>query len=422
MAANSYDRRSTWKPQPRPEWVQRINEEGEILNKNSIVPLDEGSLLREAMKNTGLDDFGDDEWHEPFRVLLEAIENEAKLNFMGRIMTRSDFILYLEARLRITDWYKRHPEVESEVVREPVFIIGFGRSGTTILSELMGQDPQFRVVKRWEAMFPCPPPEPETYLMDERTEIADQLITLTERVAPEMKAMHKMGGGLPVESVEFLYLTFLSEVFLFAFQIPTYADYLQKQDLTYTFEWQKRFLKLLQSRYRKAHWLLKGPTHLPYLPTLLKVYPDAKVIFTHRDPIVSSDSVVDVQGTIYWWRTDDPWGGGMIDHWVMAEERAKIWDDVIGMIEDGTIAKGSHANFLYRDFMEDPIETIRGIYDELGLELGEEAERNMREYLRNRPQTKYGRHAYESGPESVIAREREVYRRYQDYFGIPNEI
>ena len=144
-----FDRRDRWQPAPRPEWVARLNEEGEILNSRSVVPLDENSLLAEARRNTGLDDFGDAGWIDHFRVLIRSIEDEAKLNLMGRILTRQDFVLYLETRLRIQDYYTRFPEIDEEVIHEPVMILGHGRTGTTILHEVMSTDPQFRIVKRW---------------------------------------------------------------------------------------------------------------------------------------------------------------------------------------------------------------------------------------------------------------------------------
>lgn len=423
MSDEQFDRRKDWQPSPRPEWLRRVNEEGEILNARSVVPLDEASLCAEAKRNTGLDDFGDDEWIPHFRVLIDAIENEAKLHFFGRIMTRSDLIMFLEARLRIADWYKSHPETEQQEIKEPIFIIGFGRSGTTILHEVLSQDPQFRAVRRWEAMFPVPPPEESTYHTDARIQKADALITQTDRVTPEWKTMHKMGGELPVEDIEFLYLTFLSEVYNFAYQIPSYAKHFAQQDLRYTFNWHKRFLKLLQSRYMRSHWLMKVPTFLPNLRLLMETYPDARIILTHRDPIVSADSVVNVQGTIYWWRTDDPWSGGMISDWVMADERARTWDEVIELIETGIIPRAQLSNFIYADFMKDPQAAVRRIYTDLNLTLDTAALEAMSAYLSDKPQGKFGAHRYASASSAdVIAREREYYRRYQDYFGIPDEI
>jgi hypothetical protein len=152
------DRRRSFSPQPRPEWVARVNEEGRILGATSLVPLDAGSLLAQAVANTGLDDFGDASFREPFEILLDAIEREADLNLIGRLFTRSDMLIHLEGRLRVTDWYARHPDLSRERVDAPVVITGLARSGTTILQEVLAQDPQFRVVRMWEAKYPCPPP------------------------------------------------------------------------------------------------------------------------------------------------------------------------------------------------------------------------------------------------------------------------
>jgi hypothetical protein len=423
MSPPGYDRRSDWQPAPRPEWVARLNEEGEHLNIRSIVPLDEASLLAEACRNTGLDDFGDDRWLDHFRVLIDAIENEAKLNFCGRILTRSDLLIYLEARLQITDCYRQHPEIEDEVITQPVFIVGSGRSGTTIFHEALSQDEQFRVVKRWEAMFPCPPPEEATYLTDPRIEKAHQLITLPERIAPEWKTMHAQAGDLPVECIEFLYLTFLSEVYYCAFQIPSYVDYFRKQDIRETFEWHKRILKLLQWKYKKPHWLLKGPTHMPVLPQLLETYPDARLIFMHRDQVTTTDSVVNVQGTIYWWRTDDPWSGNMLDDIMMIDGRVKLWDRIIGWMEDGTIPRGQFTNVIYQEFSADPMKAIRGAYEEIGLTMTPEAAERIEAYLDAKPKGVFGKHVYKTAGDGAnsAAEERKALARYYEHFGVPKE-
>ena len=152
-----------------------------MLDSRGIVPLDEDSLLAQAMRNTGLDDFGDDQWREPFRILLRSIEEEADLNLVGRIFTRSDMLIHLEGRLRITDWYKRHPEIEDEVIREPVFITGLPRSGTTIMQEVLGADPTSRVVRMWEAKYPVPPPAPGDPVPDPRIAKADAVTTFQDR-------------------------------------------------------------------------------------------------------------------------------------------------------------------------------------------------------------------------------------------------
>jgi hypothetical protein len=151
---DSNDRRDGWALKGRPEWVSETNRLTQLLDIKAVVPLDEASLLDHARRNTGLDDFGEHGWREHFRFLLQTIEEEAQVNFVGRVLTRSDILTYLEARLQVAEAYKRHPEIDDEVITEPVFILGFGRSGTTILHETLSQDPQFRSVRRWEGLFP----------------------------------------------------------------------------------------------------------------------------------------------------------------------------------------------------------------------------------------------------------------------------
>jgi len=421
-SSGARDRRKTWQPEPRPDWVARLNEEGHVLNMRSVVPLDENSLLAEARRNTGLDDFGDDGWIEHFRALLKAIEAEANLNLMGRLLTRAEFIIYLEARLRMQDYFKRFPEINEQVIKEPVMLLGHGRTGTTILHETLSCDPQFRIVQRWEALYPAPPPEEATYLTDPRIQKADKFITIYDRITPEWQTMHKYGGDLPVECAEYLYASFLSNVFLFAFQIPSYAEYLARQDPLYTIRWHERVLKFLQWKYKKNHWLLKNPIWIDMIPLVLKVYPDAKIILTHRDPIVVSDSFVSVMGTIFWWRTDDPWAGGMLDDLVLPHHRAKAQQNLIKWMEDGTLRPGYVTNILYQDFVKDPASTIRRIYADLKLPLEETALARMVSYLNNKPKGKFGKFKYGSPDPQALATERQIFQPYQSYFNVPSEI
>ena len=416
------DRRRSWTPHPRPEWVARVNEEGRILGARSLVPLDAGSLLAQAAANTGLDDFGDDGWQEPFEILLDAIEREANLNLIGRLFTRSDLLIHLEGRLRVTDWYVRHPELSRERVDAPVVITGLGRSGTTILQEVLAEDPQFRVVRMWEAKYPCPPPEPATYLTDPRIERAEQVTTLQDRITPEWRRMHKVGGALTVECIEFMYSSFLSEAFSASFQVPSYSAYLAKADLRPAYRWHRRILALLQSRHRARHWLLKGPTHLPVLPLLLETYPDARVILLHRDPVKALASVVDVVGTLFWMRTDQPFAGDSFGSYLQADPVARNLERVIGWLEDGTLPRERVCNVRHRDFATEPEAAIERIYAELGLGLGGAAMDAMRAYLASKPQGVFGEHLYEPGAPEEIAAERAKFRRYQDYFEVPDEL
>ena len=420
--SDSHDRRVAWKPAKRPEWLATLNTLGLDLDAKAIVPLDEASLLGEAMRNTGLEDFGDDDWRPHFRTLIRLIEDEARLNFFGRILTRADFLIYLEARLRIVGAFNTNPEIDDEQIREPVFILGLGRSGTTILQDVLSHDPQFRSVRKWEALFPWPPPESTSYDDDPRIARAQAIADVYQAATPEVRAMHDSDGDQPVEDTEFTYPAFMSEVWTWVYKIPSWEAYFAAQDLDHHFAWHKKTLKFLQWRHRKPHWLLKNPTHLPRIPQLLRHYPDARFIFTHRDPIPSADSLTNLMGTVFWLRTDHPYGGGADDDFAAADQRAELWDKVIDWIETGVIAKGCAAHVQYRDFMQTPIAAIERAYRDLGLPFTQEALTAMSAHLARKPQGGQGKHEYQRADAAVITEERARYRRYQEYFEVPNEV
>jgi hypothetical protein len=423
MTDQTFDRRERFTPTPRPAWLETLNDIGDGLDLGSIVPLSAESLMQQATVNTGLDDFGDD-CREPLAVLTKAIDAEADLHLGGRLYTRAQFLCFLESRLRMIDWYRRFPETDAEVVDKPVLITGFGRSGTTILFEVLSLDPRFRVVQKWEGLMPVPPPERATYRTDPRIVKTERLTRLIDEMVPEFKAVHKMGGTLPIENLELEYPTFLSEVFPMMMHVPSYAAYLRGKDLTSTFEWHKKTLQLLQSRYACEHWLMKSPSHLPHLERYTRVFPGMRIIFTHRDPIITADSVTSFLGMLYYQRTDQVWGSGAIESWVLAmgRERAKLWDPVIAMLEDGRIPKGSFANFYYQRFISDPIGAVKSVYDDLGMTLTGEVAESMRAYLAKKTKGIFGKHEYEPTPTNLAESERSIYEAYQNYFSVPNEI
>ncbi len=418
----SDDRRGRWRPRSRPEWVRRINEEGLVVDAEAVVPLDEDSLLSHAIRNTGLDDFGDDHWREPFRILLRSLAEEADLNLMGRLYTRSDLLIHLEGRLRITDWYKRHPEVEDEEIREPVFVTGLPRSGTTIMQEILGADPASRTVRMWEAKYPCPPPTPDDPRPDPRIERAEALATMQDRITPEWAGMHKVGGDLPVECIEFTYASFLSDAFSASFQVPTYSAHVAVADPAYAFWWHKRVLKLLQSAWPTERWLLKGPTHIPFLPTLFETYPDAKVVLMLRDPVKALASVVDVCGTLFWMRSDEPFSGDSYGHFLSADPVVANLERMIGWLEDGTIPRDRVQPVRYLEFFSDPAAQLEQLYAGLDIPLRPEALRAMQDYIASKPKGKFGEHDYETGTSELIAGERLKFSKFQAYFGVPSEV
>lgn len=423
MAEETHDRTAGWQPPARPEWVQRINAEGEHLDLPSVVPLDEESLIRAAIQNTGLDDFGDDNWREPLSVFLKGINEEAQLNLMGRLMTRSDLILFLEARLQVEDAYKQHPEIEDEEINDPIYIVGQGRTGTSFLQGVLGEDPANGTLTNWETFFPCPPPEAATYKTDPRIEKADNLITMWNRVAPEIESIHEFAGEVPTENIHLQCMSFRSPAWMMLLgQVPSYAGYMMEQDGTIQYEYEKRVLKLLQWKNPRKRWVMKSPAALLDMPNIVKVYPDAKFIWTHRDPVKAVASVVSLVGTLFWMRSDHPFSAGALDQVVNSEMAAMGMTLPIDWLESGVVPKEQLANIHYQDFVADPVAAIERAYGDLGLEVTEDARTAMQSYVDCHLRSDRPAHQYEFGSHEVISHERKYFERYQDYFDVPSEV
>ncbi len=411
-----------WTPPVRPEWVARVNEEGRGMDIASLVPLRAHELIETAMASTGLSDFGGDDWREPFEILVESLEKEAELNLFGRLMTRSDLLIWLQERLQIEDTYRQHPEIDDEVVDAPVFIVGQARSGTSILFELLSTDSRFGVPTNWEIMFPCPPPEAATYRSDPRIAKAGHLLTQWHRVTPSFLSMHELGAMIPNECKVAMNCTFVSDNLTGVFQVPTYYTWLQQADLTGSYAYYKRMLKLLQWKNPRRHWLLKSPSHTESLPVLFKVFPDARVVLTHRDPVKARASVANLLGTLYWIRSDKPFDAASFERLMTSEAYAFSLNRVVDQIEAGEIPRAQIHDFLFAELMRDAPAALATLYHEFGLDFPDQVRQGMIDYLAQKPQGKFGKNVYTVGDREQIARERALFARYQKFHGVPNEV
>lgn len=412
---------SQWTPPPRPDWVQQVIDEGRHMDIRSLVPLAPDELMATARRNTGFNDFGEDSWLEGFHVFLKALDEEADLHLLGRLMTRSDILRWLEARLGIEAAYARHPEIEDEVIDQPVIVTGLPRSGTSILFELLSQDPQFGSPRNWEIMFPSPPPEAASYRSDPRIERCQHLVTQWNRVVPTYAAMHEMGAEIPNECIVAMSCTFLSENLPGQYQIPSYNAWYYQQDLRPAYAYYRRMLKLLQWKNPRRHWLLKAPSHLGNLPVVFDTFPDARVVITHRDPIVAQASVTNLLGTLYWMRSSQAFDARAFENLMTPEAGAARLDAVVDLLEQHAVPRDQVHNFLYADLIRQPLPALESLYRAMGPQLTDTARAAMHSYLERKPQGKFGKHQYSLGEQQENARKRQLYRRYQNYFNVPDE-
>ena len=409
-----------WTAPPPPEWLSRINTEGSYFDLPAVVPLDEESLIAHACGATGLSDFGDELWREPFTVLAKALEEEAQLTLMGRLMARSDIILWLSTRLRVTDTIKQSPEILEQEIEAPMVIAGLPRSGTSILFELLARDPDVGVPLTWEAMMPCPPPAKETYASDPRIEQAHNLVTQWNRVAPEFASMHEMGGKIPSECGQLMVGTFISDQIAALHQTPSYGMWCAQADYLPVYQYHKTVLQILQWKNPRVRWLLKAPEHQVHLETLLKVYLDARIVQTHRDPLKCMASTTSLMGTLYSMRSDQAFNAHMFENIIMGEATAQRLEHVIEQREAGIVPEANIADSRYQDLMDEPMVCIEKIYRHFGMPLSGGAKSNMLAYLESKPKSKFGQHQYKV--DESRSKDRSLFARYQQMYDIPNEM
>ena len=408
-----------WQAPPHPQWLSQVNDEACCFDLQAVVPLDETSLLDHAMAKTGLSDFGEDSWREPFQVYLKSLESEAQLTLFGRLMARNDLILWLTTRLEIMDWLKRYPEIEEQEVKAPMFIVGLPRSGTSILFELLAQDPDVGVPLMWEALQPCPPPEIATYGTDPRIEYADSVFTQWNRVAPEFAAMHEMRGDIPAECGLLMAGSFISDHIGSLHQTPSYAMWCAQADYLPAYKYHRKVLQVLQWRNPRARWLLKAPEHQVHLDVLLQIYPDARIVQTHRDPIQCMASTTSLMGTLYHMRSDQPFNAAMFENILMGEATAHRLEKVMDQRDSGLVPPANIADSRYQDLIEDPLANIQRLYRHFDLDLSDTAKTAMKAYLAAKPKGKFGTHRYPVQEEHLSA--RPLFERYQTRYQVPNE-
>ncbi len=414
------ERGSGWRTPPRPQWLAALNREGEHLDLKSTIPLDRASLIASARQQTGLTDFGDDAWREPFELLCRDIDGAAQLTLMGRLMTRSDLLIWLQNRLQITEQLRLHPEILEQDIESPIFIVGLPRSGTSILFEILSQDPSCGVPETWEAMFPCPPPTADGYESDPRIARAHELATQWSRVVPEFSTMHEMGGRIPAECGLIMANSFISDHVASLHQAPEYGAWYTTTDMRPAYAYHRTILKILQWKNPRGHWLLKAPAHQNHLDILLETYPDARIIQTHRDPIKCMASTTSLMGCLYYMRSDLPFDSAAFEDIMQGEATAMRLEHVMEQRRNGVIPEDRICDSRFQDLMDDPMTCIERIHEHFEIPFTAGTRARMEKYLAGKPRGKFGVHRYSVGKEEL--EERRFFQNYQRAYDVPNEV
>src|SRR5213595_2188310 len=270
--------------------VRLFNGFGALLEKSRIpsTRMFAPDLIEIAKRRCGLDDFGEGDFFEALSRLLESCQDEARLNLIGKIALKTDVLETLSARLQMERDRQLYPNIARQEIREPLFIVGLPRSGTSVLHRLLGADPEHRSPLMWEVRSPSPPARDDE---KRRIQRATQSCNFFNWLVPTFRYVHTVGAEVPQECVSLMTPTFMSDQFDAMYYVPPYRAWFFGQDLRPAYQYHRRFLQHLQFRRAAHRWILKAPTHMFAIPALLSVYPDALFVRTHRTPIDAMASV-----------------------------------------------------------------------------------------------------------------------------------
>lgn len=399
----------------RPIPVALFNAIGRSLRRAGFSkPLDAGSLWRHAMReigNIGTEAFA---FEKALCVLVESINREANLNSIGLAIQRTRLATALTNHLRVERFLTNNPQVSEVDLGKIVLIAGLQRTGTTLLQRLLDSHSQIRGISAADAMNPIVSDKPR--LRERFTPfLAEQTISY---LAPQFKAVHPVDNSAPEEDVLLLDLCFMSQSAEATMHVPSYSKWLEEQDHTRAYEF---FAKLLKIQYLKRPsqiWVLKSPHHLEFLDTFLRVFPNATVVQTHRDPlktIPSFSSMVCHARSIFSDQVDP-------------KEAARHWLEKIERMLQRSMQSRSmshHANFVdvhYGDLVDQPLDVLRKIYGCAGVEFDKRDEASALTCLRQNVKDRFGKHVYGV---TEFGLNREIVERklgfYRKHYAIPYE-
>jgi hypothetical protein len=388
-----------------------INRVGSPLLRAGIplVNLSKDSLLKSARRRTGLSEPGRYFSREGFQILLQSLEKNANLHILGRRGIRRECLRLLCNNLQIQDDLKHHPEIVKGPIRRPVFIVGLPRTGTTLLHNLLACDPSARAPLMWELYHPSPPPTTETRTSDPRIAIAEKRVRRLLRVAPHLALIHPMDPEGPDECFHLFKNSFMSPAFMLIANVIPYMEWLLAQEMTPAYRYYRQQLQLLQWRCPGEYWILKSPSHLPFLDSLFAVFPDACIIQTHRDPLRVVPSFCSL----------------VLTGWQMSSNRVDVNNvgrqclNILKIFLDRSMAVREPGrtdqvfDLQYTDLVLDPIAAVHRIYNHFGLNVGSHMEKRMGRYLAETRRYRNGRHEYSLGAFGL--NKEEIGGMYSDY-------
>lgn len=379
------------------EMVKTINADMRAKNAAGLelIDLSAESLIATAMEQAGIDHFRDESFLPDFKILMTALENEAQLNPFGRLLAQTSNLESLKNRLWADACFEAHPEILERKIVAPIFIIGPHRSGTTRLHRMMATDKQLRPLWTWEGNNPAPRIGQPDMGREARYQEVKQAFLAMQDMYPVAFLGHPMDADWAEEDMLLLNHSFCSFPVLGNFCISNYyKEHFRTADRTNGYKYMADLMRLIAWSHddpEDKRWIQKNPQHMLDLPQLLETFPDAKLIFTHRDPLKTVASIISLMWLFARQHTDQPCRGIMRDVWQdFAHLAARRCMDA-----REKIPASQQIDVYYEDVNKDWEGVMKRIYDFAGIDFSADTQQEMADWLHHsETENRHGGHRY----------------------------
>ena len=348
-------------------------------------------LIADAKGQTGFGDFGDPPYREGLEVLLETYDRNVR-DPEGRIRCRDRVVMQLATRLKCENAFKTIPEIADQKIKAPIFVTGLPRSGTSALLNLLVAAPDNRGLLQWEVQFPDPWPDSKPGQEDPRYPYLVKALEQTRN--SEFAKIHYIDADTPEECVLLHAYAFHGVQLGFEIMLEPYRSWLLQQDLGPLYAYQKRQMQMLNWRNPGTQWMLKAPAHMWGIDAILKVFPDARFIWCHRDPVAVVPSINSMNKVVMGMYAGDyshldsgEIGRAVMEWYAMSLEQ--------GLAQRARLPEELFVDCSQREFVDQPMAVVEKVYRAFALPLSDESRVAMQAHVDANPKGKHGKHEYD---------------------------
>ena len=396
--------------------------ERQAIDTAQPVEMSDDAVLSAAMAETGLSDFGPDDFRERLHVWMRSLDEDGGLNDLGRAGSFGMSVRYAANRLRLEDLLKRQPEIQDVIIDRPICIAGLPRSGTTHLVNILAHHPDLRSMQLWESMEPVPKPGEENWEISDNNPRYKRCIDTWQILTVVLKywsAMHEMEPNHVHEEVELQCIDFSSYMIEWQGRVPRWQQHYFDRDQAPHYRYAKKVLQAMTWYQGPNRWVMKSPPNMENLIPLFDTYPDATVVITHRDPVAVIQSTVTMMA--YWdrIRRNEHDMGALADQWIYRIEKL-----LQACVRDrDKVPDKQVIDVMFHEYMADQRSTVDHVLARAKLPITAAAEQAIENYLQEKPRGKLGRVIYDlKGHFGVdVAALRRRFQFYYDRFPVAEE-